>query len=165
MADNRIEHWSRELGRLLADRSWRIAVGESCTGGLVGSSITDVPGSSVYFAGGVIAYSNEAKIHLLGVADRTISDHGAVSEAVASEMAAGCRVLHGLTTEVGVATTGIAGPGGGSEEKPVGLVYIGVAIGGDVFVRSYRWNGSRIENKQATAEAALRLAAEMIRAA
>ncbi|MBN1858198.1 CinA family protein [Candidatus Bipolaricaulota bacterium] len=164
MSENRVDHWSRELGGMLVDRSWRVAVAESCTGGLVGSAITDVPGSSAYFAGGVIAYSNEAKTKLLGVSERTISDCGAVSEAVASQMAAGCQTLLGLGVEVGVATTGIAGPGGGTEAKPVGLVYVAVAIKGDVAVRSYRWNGSRIQNKQSTVEAALRLAVEMMAA-
>lgn len=159
MTENTVGRWSRELAQLLVDRSWRIAVAESCTGGLLGSSITDLPGSSDYFAGGVIAYSNHVKIDLLGVSERLIAVHGAVSEAVALEMAAGCRAL--LGTEVGVATTGVAGPSG-TESKPVGLVYVAVATEAGVVVRRFCWSGNRIENKRATVEAALQLTAAII---
>ena len=160
MMPNTLDGWSKKIGQILTYRSWRIAVAESCTGGLLGSSITDIPGSSTYFAGGVIAYSNDVKIHTLGVSERLISLHGAVSEPVASGMAAGCRRL--LGTDVAIATTGVAGPGGGTASKPVGFVCVAVALGDDVSVRSYRWSGTRIENKQATVLAALRFAVEVI---
>jgi len=160
MLENQVGRRNRELAELLASRSWWLAVAESCTGGLLGSTITDVPGSSAYFSGGVIAYSDDVKINFLGVPKDLIAVHGAVSEPVASEMAARCRML--LGADVAIATTGIAGPGGGTACKPVGLVYVAVAVGHGVFVRSHRWAGTRTENKLATVEAALRLAVEAI---
>ncbi len=159
MADT-LDDLSKKVGQMLANRSWRIAVAESCTGGLLGSSITDTPGSSAYFAGGVIAYSNDVKTGVLCVSEQLISLHGAVSEPVASEMAAGCRRL--LGTDVAIATTGVAGPGGGTASKPVGFVCVAVAVGNDVSVHSFQWSGTRIENKQATVLAALRFAADVI---
>lgn len=115
----------RVLGRRLRDRGDTVAVAESLTGGLVGSLLTDVPGSSDYFDRGVIAYSNDAKLEALGVSRESLDAHGAVSAPVASEMARGVRDRSGTTW--GVSTTGIAGPSGGTDEKPVGLVFVGVA--------------------------------------
>ncbi len=102
-----------------------VATAESCTGGLIAKLLTDVPGSSSYFVEGVVAYSNESKTRLLGVTEELIARHGAVSREVAQAMARGCRQKAG--TDYAVATTGIAGPTGGSEEKPVGLVYLALA--------------------------------------
>ena len=113
------------VGRLLRERGLTLAVAESCTGGLLGGRITAIPGSSDYFLGGVIAYSNALKQSLLGVPADTLAAHGAVSEETACAMAAG--VLRATGADLGISITGIAGPGGGTEEKPVGLVYLGVA--------------------------------------
>jgi nicotinamide-nucleotide amidase len=112
------------VGRECALRGWKIAVAESLTGGSLASQIVRVPGASRYFAGGIVAYANEAKTALLGVPENWIREHGAVSEAVAHSMAHGVRGRFGA--DVGISTTGVAGPDGGSAEKPVGLVYIGV---------------------------------------
>lgn len=113
------------VGQFLCDRKQTVAVAESCTGGGLGSIFTCVPGSSEYFLGGIIAYSNQVKIGLLGVAQDTLNQYGAVSHPVAQEMAQG--VKQKLNTDWGISITGIAGPGGGTETKPVGLVYIGLA--------------------------------------
>jgi nicotinamide-nucleotide amidase len=130
------------LGDLLRSRRLRLGVAESCTGGLVTSRLTDVPGSSDYVERGVVAYSNRAKTELLGVPEELIAAHGAVSEAVAVAMAEGIRRMSGL--DVGLAVTGIAGPGGGTEAKPVGTVAIAVE-GPDRarFARLFRFTGSR----------------------
>ena len=119
---------------------WRVALAESCTGGLATSRLTDVPGSSDYVERSVIAYSNAAKVELLGVPAALITEHGAVSEPVAAAMAEGIRERAGVN--VGVGITGIAGPGGGSAEKPVGTVCIAVA-GATTRVRTFRFAGGR----------------------
>src|SRR5437899_1679902 len=113
------------VGRRLTITGFTLAVAESCTGGLIAQRITNVPGSSIYFIEGVVTYSNESKTRLLGVDKKLIRDHGAVSKEVARDMARGVR--HRARTDFGLAVTGIAGPGGGSEEKPVGLVYVALA--------------------------------------
>ena len=113
------------IGRRLMITGFTLAVAESCTGGLIAQRITNVPGSSTYFIEGVVTYSNESKTRLLGVDKKLIRDHGAVSKEVARDMARGVR--HRAKTDFGIAVTGIAGPGGGSEEKPVGLVYVALA--------------------------------------
>ncbi len=112
-------------GRLLVEQGRTVAVAESCTGGLLAEKITDVPGSSAYFLGGVVAYANEAKTALLDVPEAMLAEHGAVSDPVARAMAEGVRVRFGAS--IGVSTTGISGPDGGTEEKPVGLVHVGIA--------------------------------------
>ena len=127
-------------GNLLRTRGWRVGFAESCTGGLATSRMTDVPGSSDYVERSIVAYSNRAKIELLDVPERLIAEHGAVSEPVAAAMAAGIRKRAGV--DVGVGITGIAGPGGGSEAKPVGTVCIAVD-GGEVVVRTFRFPGGR----------------------
>ncbi|MGB4372554.1 MAG: nicotinamide-nucleotide amidohydrolase family protein, partial [Halanaerobiales bacterium] len=121
MKDTIIENLELVLGEELKKKNLSISVAESCTGGLLGSRITDVPGSSAYFMGGMIVYSNEAKIKQLQVAKDTIRKYGAVSEETAREMAKNIREL--FQTDLGIAITGIAGPDGGSARKPVGLVY------------------------------------------
>ncbi|MCA3747785.1 MAG: competence/damage-inducible protein A [Rubrobacter sp.] len=113
------------VGRLLKERGETLAVAESCTGGLLAKRLTDVPGSSAYFKEGIVAYSNEAKERLLGVPRKMLAEHGAVSEPVARRMAEGVRELSGA--DYGLSVTGIAGPGGGTAEKPVGLVWVGMA--------------------------------------
>jgi nicotinamide-nucleotide amidase len=130
------------VGALLAARGWRIAIGESCTGGLVTSRLTDIPGSSAWVERAVVAYSNAAKVSLLGVREADIAAHGAVSEVVAVAMAEGVRRLAGV--DVGVGITGIAGPTGGSESKPVGTVCLAVAHpDGPAVVKTNRYPGER----------------------
>lgn len=144
------------VGRLLRARGRRVAVAESCTGGLVASRLTDVPGSSEYVHAGWVVYHNEAKIALLGVDGRLIETHGAVSEPVARAMALGCRKLAG--TDYGLGVTGIAGPGGGSAEKPVGTVYVALAGPGDrLRVRRLSLPGDRERVKYFASQAALDL--------
>jgi PncC family amidohydrolase len=139
-------------------RGVTVAVAESCTGGLVADAITDVAGSSGYFAGGVVSYSNEAKEALLGVPEPVLEAHGAVSAQVARAMAEGVRARFGVALAASV--TGIAGPDGGSEAKPVGLTYVAVADAGGVDVRRYVWPGDRAANKVSSASAVLELLLE-----
>ena len=129
------EGMEETVGRLLRERRLTLAVAESCTGGLIGHRITDVPGSSEYFLLGVATYSNEAKERVLGVRAETLAAHGAVSAETAAEMAEGVRRLAGA--DLGVSTTGIAGPGGGTPEKPVGTVCVGLAWEGGSWSRRY----------------------------
>ncbi len=143
------------VGELLRERNLTIAVAESCTGGLVQDKITDVPGSSDYFMGGLVTYSNEAKMKFLGVQKESLRQHGAVSEVVAREMAAGVRQAVG--TDLAVSTTGIAGPTGATPTKPVGLVYIGLASKKMVFARKFLFGNDRRINKERAAQAALDL--------
>jgi PncC family amidohydrolase len=144
-----------EVGAALSQRGWTLAVAESCTGGLVGHRITNISGSSAYFEGGVISYSNEAKERILGVPHETLVEHGAVSRETALAMASGVRRL--LHTDIGVSVTGVAGPTGGTPEKPVGLVYIGLAAEGAELCEEHAWHGDRATNKEHSAEAALKL--------
>jgi nicotinamide-nucleotide amidase len=141
------------VGARLRARGWRIGLAESCTGGLVGARITDVAGSSAWFVGGVVAYANEVKTAVLGVPAGLIATHGAVSEPVAAAMADGaCRALG---AEVGVAVTGIAGPTGGTPEKPIGTVVIAVATPAGASVRTWKLRGDRATVRQSAAALAL----------
>ncbi len=140
---------------IASERGLRIAVAESCTGGLVAAALTDVPGSSQAFVGGVVAYSDEAKIRLLGVPAELIATHGAVSGPVAEAMAAGA--LERLRADVAVALTGIAGPGGGSADKPVGLVWSAVADAGATSSSSRVVHGDRHRVRERAAAGALHL--------
>ena len=143
------------VGQLLRQRGLTLVVAESCTGGLIGHRLTNVPGSSAYYLGSVTAYAYEAKEVLLGVRHNTLYEHGAVSAETAQEMARGIRrVLH---ADLGLAVTGIAGPGGGTPDKPVGLVYIALAAPDGKWVERHVWQGERQPNKAASAEAALDL--------
>ena len=144
-----------KIAKLLKEKGYTISTAESCTGGLIGHMLTNVPGSSEYYKGGIISYSNEAKICLLGVRHDTLSKYGAVSEQVAYEMADG--IKRKLDTNLAIATTGIAGPGGGSEEKPVGLVYIALANPYSIEVKEFRFEGERLENKENFAKSALNM--------
>lgn len=148
------------VGELLRRRGLRLAVAESCTGGLVSDLITNVSGSSTYFMGGVIAYAYEAKVRLLGVSWRTLEKHGAVSQETVLEMA--CGVRKALAADIGISVSGIAGPSGGTPEKPVGLTWIGLSTeGGDEAYR-YVWEGDRLAVKEKSARQALRLLKEYL---
>ncbi len=144
------------VGRLLRRQKLTVAIAESCTGGLIGYRLTQVPGSSAYVDRGVLCYSNQAKTDLLGVPAGLIEQHGAVSPEVAEAMAKGMRDRAGVS--VALSVTGIAGPGGATETKPVGLVYIGLDGGsGAVMTREYRFHGDRSVIRQRAAQAALDL--------
>lgn len=144
------------VGRLLTERKLTVAVAESCTGGLIGHRLTQVPGSSAYVDRGAICYSNRSKIDMLGVPVDLIAKHGAVSQEVAAAMAKGIRERAGVS--VGLSVTGIAGPGGATETKPVGLVYIGLDGGpGEAITKEYRFHGDRQVIKQRSSQAALDL--------
>jgi PncC family amidohydrolase len=149
---------AERLQQICLERSLSVAAGESCTGGLVADAITDISGSSAYFHGSIVAYANEAKMGLLDVPGEVLAAHGAVSAQVARAMAEGARGRLGAALGVGI--TGIAGPGGGSEEKPVGLTYVAVADPTGVEVRRFTWQGDRDANKVSSAEAALELLIE-----
>jgi nicotinamide-nucleotide amidase len=141
------------VGRLLNERRLTLAVAESCTGGLIGHRLTEVPGSSDYFLGGVVSYSNEAKKDLLRVPAAVLAQQGAVSPETARDMARGVRAV--FHADIGLAVTGIAGPSGGSREKPVGTVFIGLADDAGEDVWHYQFHGNRCEIKTLTAEMAL----------
>jgi nicotinamide-nucleotide amidase len=150
-----------QLAALLLQRGWNMGTAESCTGGLIGDELTNRAGSSDYFKGGIISYDNRVKQQALGVQAQTLAQYGAVSEQCAREMARGVRKALGL--DVGVSATGIAGPGGGSLEKPVGLVYIGVSSPYGDTVKRCVWAYDRTGNKRATADAAFRLLVEHLK--
>jgi PncC family amidohydrolase len=152
-----------QVGERCSERRLRIATVESCTGGLVGHLITEVPGSSTYYVGGFVTYSDELKREAVGVPHDVLAAHGAVSAQVAMAMAGGGRARTGA--DLAVAVTGIAGPDGGSPAKPVGLTYIAVADAIGVAVRRHVWPGDRSENKRLSAAAALALLLERIDAA
>ncbi|HEX7126529.1 MAG TPA: nicotinamide-nucleotide amidohydrolase family protein [Thermodesulfobacteriota bacterium] len=141
------------VGRLLGARGERLATAESCTGGLLGGRVTAVPGSSAWFERGVVTYSNEAKTDLLGVPAPLVRTHGAVSQEVAESMASRVRTLAGTT--YGIAITGVAGPGGGTPQKPVGTVFVGLAGPDGVEARGYRFGGQRGEIRALAVEVAL----------
>ena len=150
------------VGRLLTEQGLTIAVAESCTGGLIAHRLTNVSGSSAYFIGGVVAYANEVKEQVLGVSGETLAAHGAISEETVREMARRARRLFG--TDVAISAAGIAGPTGGTPQKPVGLVY--VALAAEDFERCERhlWQGDRLGNKRRTAEAALEMLRQYLEA-
>lgn len=143
------------VGQELRARGLRLAIAESCTGGLISSMITDIPGSSDYFEQGVTTYSNDAKRRLLGLDERILRDHGAVSHQAAAAMAQSIRIHSG--TAIGVSATGIAGPAGGTPDKPVGLVWIGYSTTVETFACKFLFGDDRLRTKQRTAQAALDL--------
>ena len=157
-------HDGADLAAIVLDalrtRAWRIAVGESCTGGMLGMRLTAAPGSSDVMLGGVIAYDNRVKVERLGVREATLTEHGAVSTQVAREMASGARAATGA--DVGVAITGIAGPGGGTSEKPVGTVCIAVDADGAIASSSAQLVGDRDEVRRRATQAALMMVRRML---
>jgi PncC family amidohydrolase len=157
MVENIIEI---KVGELLRPLGLKLAVAESCTGGLVGHRITNVPGSSEYFLGGVTAYAYESKVKLLGVSWDTLTRYGAVSRETVLEMARGAR--RALEADIGISVSGIAGPGGGMPEKPVGLTWIGLSASGFEEARSFVFPGDRLEVKEQAAEQALRMLSEYL---
>lgn len=146
------------VGEYLVHQGLWLAAAESCTGGLISHLVTNIPGSSAYYRGGVIAYANEAKVSLLGVRQATLDKYGAVSEQTVLEMAGGVRTT--LAADVGISVSGIAGPTGGTPEKPVGTVWIGLSSARGELARHYLWSGDRLAVKEQSAEAALRLLVE-----
>lgn len=150
------------VGRLLTEQGLTIAVAESCTGGLIAHRLTNVPGSSAYFIGGVVAYSNQVKERVLEVSRETLSVYGAVSEETAREMARGARRL--FDTDVAISATGIAGPTGGTPQKPVGLAYVALAAQDLERCEQHLWHGRRLRNKWQASEAALEMLREYLEA-
>jgi len=143
------------VGRILRERGLKIAIAESCTGGMIAHTMTDIPGCSVYLERAVVAYSNESKVDLLGVPSRLIEENGAVSKEVAEAMASGVRKLAGVG--IGLSTTGIAGPAGGSPGKPVGLVWNGYSDANATFALKFAFGGERVIIKERASNAALDL--------
>ena len=153
MADPALLELAERLQRACLARCLTVATAESCTGGLVAATLTEVAGSSGYVLGGVVSYSDESKVALLGVPAALIRAHGAVSAEAAAAMASGARARFGAS--LAVSLTGIAGPGGGSDTKPVGLTFIGLADASGTEVRQATWVGDRAANRRASVEAAL----------
>jgi len=141
------------VGDLLKERNMTISVAESCTGGLIGHRLTSIPGSSLYFERGIIVYSNRSKVEMLGVNKQTIDSYGAVSDQAVREMAEGIKKT--AKTDMGLAVTGIAGPSGGAEDKPVGTVFIGLSVDGKILSGQYCFSGERDKVKLTTSEMAL----------
>jgi PncC family amidohydrolase len=150
-----------EIGTLLNDTQWKVVLAESCTGGLLSSMITDVPGSSAYYVGGVCTYAYEAKKKLLGVNSETLESYGAVSRQTVMEMSLGVRRLFSgevpFENIIGISISGIAGPGGGMPGKPVGLVWFSLSAKTGHWAWKRNWKGNRMENKEYSAHFALEI--------
>jgi PncC family amidohydrolase len=144
---------AKMLGRRLAEKKLILSVAESCTGGMIGTAITAIPGSSEYFFGGVISYSNKVKHSVLGVPEHVLEKKGAVSAETVKAMAKGVQRL--CKTDCAIAVSGVAGPGGGTIKKPVGLVYVGIGLGKKVRSFEYRFKGTRQEIRRQAVQAAL----------
>ncbi len=151
------------VGELLIQHGLQLAVAESCTGGLISHRITNVSGSSRYYLGGVTAYANEAKIALLGVSQETLEKHGAVSAETVLQMARGIRLK--LSADFGLSTSGIAGPTGGTPDKPVGTTWIGFSSSAGEEARHFYFQGERLSIKEQAAQAALQLLADHLQVA
>lgn len=151
---------SEQLGKLLRAKGLSMGTAESCTGGRIANMITLVAGSSDYFVGGVVSYSNEVKQHVLGVSEESLCQHGAVSREVVEQMAQGA--IRTLGCDCAVATSGVAGPGGGTPEKPVGTVWIAAALKGEIVSHCFHFGTVRAENIQAAADAALTLLLDLL---
>ncbi len=146
------------VGELLVQRGLTLAVAESCTGGLISHLITNISGSSRYYLGGITSYANEAKIKLLGVSQETLEAHGAVSAETVLQMARGVRVA--LSADIGISTSGIAGPTGGTPDKPVGTTWIGFSAQDGEEARHFLFKGDRLSIKEQAAQEALKLLVE-----
>ena len=149
------EVFETQAGQLLHEQKIKLALAESCTGGLVGHRMTNVPGSSEYFIGGVVAYSYEAKVRTLGVSWDTLNEFGAVSSETVLEMARGAMKL--MDADIAVSVSGIAGPGGGTADKPVGTTWVGLAANDGEWSREFHFDGDREKNKVSSADAALQM--------
>lgn len=149
-----------KISLILKKRHLKIVTAESCTGGLISHILTNISGSSNYFDRGIVSYSNKAKIELLGVPEDILEKYGAVSKQVAKAMAEGVRIRSGV--DIGIATTGIAGPTGGTKEKPIGLVYIAITTPDNTIVKKFQFLGNRIENKESTCNASLQMLLDII---
>jgi PncC family amidohydrolase len=160
VADAALVALAERLQGLCLGRGATVATAESCTGGLIAEAITSVPGSSGYFLGGIVAYADQVKEDVLGVQASVLAAHGAVSAQVALAMASGARERLGAALAVSV--TGVAGPDGGSEEKPVGLTYVGLASAEASEVRKFMFSGDRAANRDAAATAALEWLVERV---
>ena len=141
MDSSTISQLAKNLGECLGKKKWQITTAESCTGGLVAGALTEIPGSSSWFSQGIVSYSNTAKMHLLGVKSVTLQHYGAVSEEVAREMVLGAQ--KSADAEVAVSVTGVAGPGGGSDEKPVGMVCFACVIQDEIRSVTAHFTGNR----------------------
>jgi PncC family amidohydrolase len=144
-----------EIGKLLQQLGLRLALAESCTGGLIGHRITNVPGSSEYFAGGIVAYSYEAKVKTLGVSWNILNSVGAVSSETVLAMARGAKEM--MDADVAISISGIAGPGGGTDEKPVGTVWVGLVAADGNWSQEFHFESDREQNKAFSADAALQM--------
>jgi PncC family amidohydrolase len=144
-----------QVGNLLRGQGLTLSLAESCTGGQIGDRITDLPGSSEYFWGSVVAYAYEAKAALLNVSWDTLNTRGAVSRETVLEMARGAR--RALGTDIAVSVSGIAGPGGGTEEKPVGTTWVGLVSANGEWSNQFQFSGDRLQNKSSAADAALQM--------
>lgn len=153
MENEQKENLEVKIGNLLRTRGWTLATAESCTGGLIADRITNIPGSSDYFMGGIVAYANAVKIQTLGVPSKTIERYGAVSQETVLEMARGVRAA--LRVDIAVSVSGIAGPGGGLPGKPIGTTWVGLATSDSTWARTFIWDGDRQQNKAYSAQAAL----------
>lgn len=161
MSESTVEVLVAEIAALAKEKGRTVAASESCTGGLVSARLVDWPGASAFFLEGAVTYSNEAKVARLDVRPETLKRHGAVSAETAREMAEG--IARRAGADVGVSTTGIAGPDGGTEEKPVGLVYIGIYSNGKASAERLMLSGTRNEIREETTRRALRMLRDALR--
>ena len=152
---------AEELGKLLLEKGLTLSTAESCTGGGIASVITSISGSSEYFKGGIVAYANEVKTALLGVSETTLEKHGAVSEETVQEMAKGA--MKSMKTSCAIATSGIAGPGGGTPSKPVGTIWIAVACYDKIVTKKLQGDNGREKNTKNSIEKALSLLIEHLK--
>lgn len=157
---SKLEKFSMEIGDALINKGWHLALAESCTGGLISSIITDISGSSNYFENGMVVYSNQSKIRCLDVSEESLVKYGAVSKKVAEEMAVG--LLKRSRVDIALSVTGIAGPGGGSKQKPVGTVWSAIATPVLLKTRLYNFSGERKKIKHDSAIGCLEFLIEII---
>jgi PncC family amidohydrolase len=150
-----------QVGETLRDHGLTVATAESSTGGLITKRLTDISGSSAYLLGGVVAYSDVIKQQLLGVREQTLIEHGAVSEPIARQMADGARMI--FATDLALSVTGIAGPTGATVTKPVGLTFVGLSTVDGTWVRRFVWDGSRAQNREASADAAFQFVLDYLK--